>query len=358
MSDMLKRAVAAVLMVGVTVAATMNWGVPKIAYEKYADSETVMTIDGSEVSREEFSYFLNAMYENLEAQGIPTSLMEDKETGSALVSLIFEQAVEQEKYWHTIVNEFNEQGLKIDRDLLEAANMVKQNEIKTAGGKDAWLAGLEAAGISETLYDNSLAVTIYMQALQDAYYGENGVKLNTADQKTFFEDNFVACKHILFTMKDRATGEMLDDAALEEKYTLAESVLAELEAGADFETLMNEHSEDTGGIKEYPDGYILHEEITELVGFVEAAREVEIGEHTDIVETEMGWSIIQRVPLDPEQYVNYTNEIILLATGSNINNEIALLMEEANVEYTDAYGDASSYSNLMSYIELDVPAVE
>lgn len=358
MSDMLKRAVAAVLMVGVTVAATMTWGVPKIAYEKTADSETVMTIDGSEVSREEFSYFLNSMYTNLEAQGIPTSLMEDATTGSALVSYVFEQAVEQEKYWHTIVNEFNAQGLKLDRQLLEAANQVKRNDIKSAGGREAWLAALEEAGISEDLYDNSLAITIYMQALYDAYYGEDGVKLSTADQKAFFAENFVACKHILFTMRDRVTGEMLDDAALEEKHALAESVLAELDAGADFDALMNEYSEDTGGIKEYPDGYILHEEITEQVDFVEAAKAVEVGEHTGIVETGKGWSIIQRVPLDAEKYVDYTDEIILLATGSNITGEIAALMEEADVEYTEAYGDASSYENLMRYIELDVPAAE
>lgn len=358
MNELFKRAVAAVLMTGVVLAATVTWGVPKIGYEKIEGSETVMTIDGSEVSREEFSYFLNSMYANLEAQGIPTALMENQETGSALVSYVFEQAVEQEKYWHTVVNAFNAQGDKLDRALLEAGNQVKQNDIKSTGGRDAWLAKLEAAGISETLYDNSLAITLYMQSLYDSYYGENGVKLDTAAQKAFFEENFVACKHILFTMNDRATGEMLDDAALEAKHAQAEAVLAELDAGADFDTLMKEHSEDTGGIKEYPDGYILHEEITELVGFVEAAKAVGVGEHTGIVETKMGWSIIQRVPLDPEKYVDYTDEIILLATGSNINNEIAALMEKAEVEYTDAYGDPSSYANLMSYIELDVPAVE
>lgn len=358
MSDLFKRIAATVLMVGVVLGATMTLGVPKVGYEKIEDSETVMTIDGSEVSRDEFAYFLSSMYANLEAQGIPTSLMQEKETGSALVSYVFEQAVAQEKYWHTIVNEFHAQGGKLDRQLLEAAAMVKQNDIKNAGGRDAWLAVLEGGGLSEQMYDNSLAVTVYMQALQDTYYGENGVKLNTAEQKKFFEENFVACKHILFTMSDRVTGEGLSDAELEEKYTLAESVLAELAAGADFDALMNEHSEDVGGIKEFPDGYILHEDTTELTGFVEAAKAVEIGAHTDIIQTEMGWSIIQRVPLDPEKYVDYTDSIILLATGSSLNNEIQTLMDAAEVEYTEAYGDPSSYANLMSFIELDVPAAE
>ena len=358
MNELFKRAVAAVLMTGVVLAATVTWGVPKIAFEKIGNSETVMTIDGSEVTREEFACFLNTMYKNLEAQGIPASMIQNKETGSALVSFVFEQAVEQEKYWHTIANAFDAQDITLRRNLLEAGNMVKQNDIKTAGSRAEWLAQLEESGITEELYDNSLAITLYMQALHDQYYGEDGVIINTEEQKAFFAENFVACKHILFTMNDRATGEMLDDAALEAKHAQAEAVLAELDAGADFDTLMNEYSEDTGAIKQFPDGYILHEDTTELVGFVEAAKAVEVGEHTGIVETKMGWSIIQRVPLDPEKYVDYTDEIILLATGSNINNEIAALMEKAEVEYTDAYGDPSSYANLMSYIELDVPAVE
>ena len=358
MSDMFKRVIAAVLMVAVVLGATMTWGVSKIEYEKIADSATVMIIDGSEVSREEFSYFLNSMYLNLESQGFSAALLENEKTGPVLVSYVFEQAVEQEKYWHTIVNEFNAQGLKISRNLLEAGTLVKKNDIESSGGRNSWLAKLETAGISEEMYDNSLAITIYMQALYDTYYGENGVKLNAEQQKAFFAENFVACKHILFSMKDRVTGEMYDDAMMESQYNKAAAVLAELDAGADFETLMNEHSADTGGIKEFPDGYILHEDTTELIGFVEAAREVEVGEYTDIVETEMGWSIIKRVPLDAEKYVDYVNEIILLATGSDINGEIEKLMAEANVEYTDAYGDPESYENLMSFITLDVPVVE
>lgn len=361
MNELFKRAVAAVLMVGVTLAATMAWGVPKIGYEKIENSETVMIIDGSEVTREEFSYFLNNVFvatcQELEAQGLPASLLLNEESGGTLASYVFEQAVVREKYWHVVINEFNEHGLKLDRELLEAGAMIKRNEIEAAGGEESWRAALDEAGISEMMYDNSLAITLYMQALNDAYYGENGTKASVAEQKAYFEENFIACKHILFTMATISTGESLNDTELTAKYELAESVLERINAGEDFDALMNEYSEDQGGIKQYPDGYILTEGSSSDTEFYEAAKVLEVGEHSDIVQTGMGWSIIKRVPLDAEKHTDYSELIIYKLTDNNLSSEIAALMETAEVEYTDAYGDPS-YENLMSYIEIDVPAAE
>ncbi len=356
MNDILKRGVAAVLMVGVSLAATMTWGVPKIAYEKAQNSEIILSVDGSEVTREEFSYFLNAMYENLQAQGVSDTLIQDEYTGPAFIDYVFSQAVEQEKYWHTIVNEFNAAGIEIDRQILDAAAMVKRGEIEAAGGRAAWEASLAAAGMTETLYDNSLAITVYMQSLYDHYYGENGTKLDTAAQQAFFEENYVACKHILFAKTDRMTGAPLDEDALIEKLETAQDVLAQLQAGGDFEALMNEYSEDYGAMQQFPDGYILTERATSLTGFVEAAKSVEIGETTDLVETELGWSIIQRVALDPAKHVEHTDDIIQLATGSNIQSEITALMADANVEYTEAYGEPDSYEDLVAFIGTNAPA--
>ena len=67
----------------------------------------------------------------------------------------------------------------------------------------------------------------------------------------------------------------------------------------------------------------------------------------------MGWSIIKRVPLDVEKYTDYSELIIYKMTDNNLSSEIAAMMENAEVEYTDAYGDPSSYENLMSFIETE-----
>lgn len=350
MNTIIKRLAAGVVMAAVAVGATVQWGIPKVGYQQPENSETVMTIDGSAVSREEFSYFLSTMYQNMEAQGYTAELFSDETTGPAMVSYLFENAVNQEKMWHTILNLYDEAGRpKIDRMTLDAANQMKKDDIENAGGRDAWEASLEAAGLSERMYDNSVAITVYMQMLYDAYYGEEGTKFNTADQRAYFDDNYVVCKHILFAKTDDS-GAALDEASLIEKRAEADEVLAALKAGGDFEALMNEHTDDTGALVSYPDGYVLTEGSTSLTGFVEAAKALEIGDYSDVVETELGWSIIRRYPTTDELFDEYSDEVISLATGSDLYTELQAAMDEAVVEYTDAYGDDSSYENLMSYI--------
>ena len=350
MNAIIKRLAAGVIMAAVAVGATVQWGIPKIAYEKPADSETIMAIDGSEVSKDEFSYFLSTIYRNAESQGITSDLLSNEATGPAMVSYLFENAVNQEKMWHTVLNLYDEIGRpRIDRMTLEAANQVKKDDIARAGGREAWEAQLEAAGLSERMYDNSMAITVYMQMLYEAYYGDEGTKFSTAEQRAYFDENYVVCKHILFAKTDDM-GAPLDEAGLIEKRDQADKVLAELQAGGDFEALMNEYTDDTGALVSYPDGYVLTEGSTSLTGFVEAAKVLEVGATSDIVETELGWSIIRRYPTTDELLDQYSSEVISLATGSDLYTELQAKMDEAAVEYTDAYGDDTSYENLMSYV--------
>lgn len=349
MNALIQRAVAAVVMTAVALGATAQWGVPKIGYQKDADSETVMTIGGSEVSREEFSYFLTTMYGTMEAQGYSASLFESESTGPALVSYLFENAEQQEKMWHTIINEFDRMGGRIDRMTLEDANQIKQDEIASAGGREAWLEQLEARGMNERLYDNNLAVTVYLQMIFESYYGDEGTKMSTAEQHQYFDENYVVCKHILFARTDE-DGAELDEAGLAEKQAEAEKVLAELNAGGDFESLMNEYTDDNGALLYYPDGYVLTDGSTSLEGFFEAAKALEIGTYSDVVETDLGWSIIYRCAPTDSAYDSYSSDIIEAATGANFYEEISALIDDAEVVRTDAYGDDSSYDNLLTYI--------
>lgn len=349
MNALIQRAVAAVAMTAVTLGATAQWGVPKIGYQQPENAEIVMTIDGSEVSREEFSYFLTKMYSSMEAQGYSAEMFENEATGPALVSYLFETAEEQEKMWHTIINEFDRMGGKIDRMTLEAANQMKQDAVAAAGGREAFLESLDAQGLSERLYDNSLAITVYMQMIYEGYYGDEGAKISTAEQRQYFDDNYVICKHILFARTDD-DGEELDEAGLAEKQAKAAEVLAELNAGGDFETLMNENTEDTGALLYYPDGYVLTDGSTTLTEFYEAAKALEIGAYSDVVETELGWSIIYRCEPTDEIFENYSSDVITAATGSDFYTELTTLVDAAEVVRTDAYGDATSFENLMTYV--------
>ena len=78
----------------------------------------------------------------------------------------------------------------------------------------------------------------------------------------------------------------------EENRALAEDILARLQNGEDFDTLMNEYSEDTGLIYN-PDGYYFFRGEMEET-FEAASFALEEGEMSGIVESSYGYHIILR----------------------------------------------------------------
>lgn len=103
-------------------------------------------------------------------------------------------------------------------------------------------------------------------------------------------------KHILFMF-----GEDQERSA-EETKALAEEILSRLDAGEDFDTLMNEYSEDTG-LESYPDGYTFQD--GEMVDeFYQAAKSLEIGQYSSLVESVYGYHIIMRIEPDHDEVVN------------------------------------------------------
>jgi len=77
-----------------------------------------------------------------------------------------------------------------------------------------------------------------------------------------------------------------------------------------FHEMVFEHSEDLGGLINFPDGYLFRE--GDMVSeFFEAAKALEIGEISGIVETMYGYHIILRLPIDydstPIEFSGYEN---------------------------------------------------
>ncbi len=103
-------------------------------------------------------------------------------------------------------------------------------------------------------------------------------------------------KHILFLFDES------EERTDEETKALAEEILSRLNAGEDFDTLMNEYSEDTG-LENYPEGYTFQE--GEMVDeFYQAAKSLEIGKYSSLVESEYGYHIIMRIEPDHKEVVD------------------------------------------------------
>ena len=88
---------------------------------------------------------------------------------------------------------------------------------------------------------------------------------------------------------------------------LAKDLLAQLRtAGADaalFDELMMAHSE-ASDLAANPDGYVFDASANLVPGFREATLELDVGELSDIVETDYGYHILLRLPVDGAEYAD------------------------------------------------------
>ena len=199
----------------------------------------------------------------------------------------------------------------------------------------------ETYGFSSLELFKYITTTSYLaKNLQNSLYGENGELLPEEDMAEFTAaDGFLMAKHILCFIPQEG-----EDTA---KDTI-ELVFEQLNnyTGSDFDTffdkLMYQYSEDEGGLQDFPDGYLF--QYGDMVpSFYEGCLALEIGKYSGVIESEYGYHIIYRLPIDYDEvpYANYAqyDYRTLRQMISQIMFEDKLFgwRDELEIEYTDKY---------------------
>ena len=282
MSKLVQRLAAMVAMTAVVLGATIG-GVSSmmIHYKPLNEgAETVLTVNGDAVAADEYSgYMLYNMqyYASMYAQMGLTDLWSNEDMAKSLGASMPEAAEQQAIYARVVMQKFNELGLKLSYNEQKEMASVRRNSIANTG-KDAYLNQIAQFGFSDQTYQNFMYISQCYQALNDYYFGENGVNTpSDEDIQKYYEDNYITAKHILITTVDPASGETkrTDEEAKKE----AQSILDRINAGEDFDTLMNQYSEDTG-LSNNPNGYTFTEGqmVTEFYDGAKALAEDEVSE--------------------------------------------------------------------------------
>ena len=337
MSKLVQRLAAMVAMTAVVLGATIG-GVSSmmIHYKPLNEgAETVLTVNGDAVTADEYSgYMLYNMqyYASMYAQMGLTDLWSNEDMAKSLGASMPEAAEQQAIYARVVMQKFNELGLKLSYNEQKEMASVRRNSIANTT-KDAYLNQIAQFGFSDQTYQNFMYISQCYQALNDYYFGENGVNTpSDEDIQKYYEDNYITAKHILITTVDPASGETkrTDEEAKKE----AQSILDRINAGEDFDTLMNQYSEDTG-LSNNPNGYTFTEGqmVTEFYDGAKALAEDEVSE---LVKSSYGYHIIKRVKLDDSQLDNFKSDIISAISGS-MDELLQQWMDEAQVETTDLY---------------------
>ena len=353
MSKLVQRLAAMVAMTAVVLGATIG-GVSSmmIHYKPLNEgAETVLTVNGDAVAADEYSgYMLYNMqyYASMYAQMGLTDLWSNKDMAKSLGASMPEAAEQQAIYARVVMQKFNELGLKLSYNEQKEMASVRRNSI-TNTTKDAYLNQIAQFGFSDQTYQNFMYISQCYQALNDYYFGENGVNTpSDEDIQKYYEDNYITAKHILITTVDPASGETkrTDEEAKKE----AQSILDRINAGEDFDTLMNQYSEDTG-LSNNPNGYTFTEGQM-LTEFYDGAKALAEDEVSELVKSSYGYHIIKRVKLDDSQFDNFKSDIVSAISGS-MDELLKQWIDEAQVETTDLYSSIT-YENVYDYLPQDV----
>ena len=353
MSKLVQRLAAMVAMTAVVLGATIG-GVSSmmIHYKPLNEgAETVLTVNGDAVAADEYSgYMLYNMqyYASMYAQMGLTDLWSNKDMAKSLGASMPEAAEQQAIYARVVMQKFNELGLKLSYNEQKEMASVRRNSIANTP-KDAYLNQIAQFGFSDQTYQNFMYISQCYQALNDYYFGENGVNTpSDEDIQKYYEDNYITAKHILITTVDPASGETkrTDEEAKKE----AQSILDRINAGEDFDTLMNQYSEDTG-LSNNPNGYTFTEGQM-LTEFYDGAKALAEDEVSELVKSSYGYHIIKRVKLDDSQFDNFKSDIVSAISGS-MDELLKQWIDEAQVETTDLYSSIT-YENVYDYLPQDV----
>lgn len=233
------------------------------------------------------------------------------------------------------------------RELARQENLTPDPEVATQVDKQyadmVVQAGSDESRVIHTLWTQMLSRellttlnenTELFDQLAELYYGENSGHYPTDAEVNAYLDEVgrYKAKHILLATIDLDTREPLDEATVAQKKAQAEDFLAQLRAAEDpialFDDLMNEHSEDSG-LATNPDGYTTAK--GEMVApFEEAALALKAGEISEVVESDFGYHIILRLPLDPDDFRDD-------CVGSLMEKRIDQEIERLGLEKTAAF---------------------
>jgi len=310
------------------------------------EPDTVMLKSGNLViTWAELYVFLFSTVNNLmQAYGAEIDWDDSAPDGSNVSDLILDYATDDAVSFLTYMHGIDELNFELSDEDLESFNEDINEIIAIYGSKEELEESLRENGgfYDFSIFENLYKLEYSIVKLLDHLYGEELVDFPEEQIKEFAdEQGFMMAMHILRLKSEDGD----DETPLEE----AEDILSQLEARVGtndfvdfFIELMQEHSEDIGGLSSFPDGY-LFQSADMVPEFSETTAALKEGELSGIVETMYGYHIILRIPFDFDAVpIAYSGEspprtLRRLAAFEDFDGIRQQWREALNVEFTPEY---------------------
>lgn len=351
--------------------------------------DTVMTVNGTEISYDEYMTWLGSAVSDIKSIYSTYSGTDVDWDGNFLFDAsitnaewCIKHANENLTKLHSVESKAKELGVTVtDEQKEDLEDEIEELRSTYATGDDTeasfkdFLAGYN---YTQDSYRTQRNLNYLYYNVFAELYGEQGEKLDEAKVLDYAEKNdYVTSAHILIkTTKDvtdddgKTTTEELSEAEKAEKLAQAQELADELKAITDnekrwerFKELMDEYSEDPGK-ESFPNGYCFTTN-TMVEIYDTTSRELAEYEVSDPVESTHGYHVIMRLPMTSSDLVSYTNgyqqsivPLSYLAAPGYYDTDVSGWAKEATVKYTSLYEkvDFSQYItddgfNFVSYAD-------
>lgn len=231
-----------------------------------------------------------------------------------------------------------------DNYVKKAVKDQKEEIIKSYGGEKEFAAFLESSHTTDMAINTYLEMyEIYSDLIEKiSEKGEEGYIPEDELEKGFIEEykDKLRVQHILISTQEQTdpeTGEVTEARSDEEAQAIVKEVIAKIDKGEDFDSLITEYDEDPG--MEAGKFYVFGE--GEMVPeFEQASKDLEIGQYTkEGVKTSYGYHIIKRYEInsDIEEFDSYkTTQLQEKLTGI-LDKKVEELKVKWETKKIDAY---------------------
>ena len=321
-------------------------------YALHAPEEVVMTVDGRDVTWQDYFYGFYSQATNMEDQfqmyqyygyALGWESQADEE-GNTFAQLLTRMGEENLRRVLTAECFAEENGVTLnaeEEDALQAEHLDNiQYFCGENGTEEQLFAQLKERYLTEDFYWRVMRFGPLTQAARRCLYGEEGELLDEQEVLAWMEEQgLISANHILIATMDLNTGAQLDEDTLAEKTALAQQLAEELQAIEDpeerearFLELKEQYCED-GGDYVFGPGVMVEE-------FYEGAKALEEGQVSDPIQTQYGYHIILRRPLHADDAVftsSGTQSARSMMLDTVFSSRMQERMDQQVVEYAPGF---------------------
>ena len=276
--------------------------------DEIGPDEILFSINGKSIPMSLFGYFLYHTFSRMESMFMTEELDFNAAMteGTTLGQYVMSNTVDSLRF-NMAAETLAEELVGYDRAKTEADADEQLASIITesfGGDEDSFRDQLAFMGTTLESYRDITISQILGNQVFEQYYGDTWVlSVDPAD----YYDQFVTTTNILLltvdSVFDEVTGEMIDtplsDEVIAQKRVLANTILAELDAGGDFFELLNRYGEDPSlMVDNNPEQRYTFQESEMVYDYSSVAFSMDVGEYSDIIESPYGYYIIYKLPLD------------------------------------------------------------